>query len=454
MEPETRIADIDGQVLGNTLQKFRLLLLHIFLSFIALMIMPLLVCALITNPLLADILNSESDSPRPRQRQAAENPPSSSQLTTVYALESVELTGSSRLNVDQIIKELGLSPGTPLDDQLVMVTRTRLLGLGLFKNVMLLMKKGTSKGLAHLIIQVEDDDSVLTDWAIGTTLGVTQSERFIETGNQENATTGFEMSLIGRNLFRSLHRGAVTASIDSEGILRKGHIAYGLPRFAKEDIQFDAELQLVNSEYFFLDVMGFGGKGQGLWSLSTHDYGVFSYGAAMYFNEKNDYSVRGYPRSVAGPRLIYSKENRLRTFIPGPGFAYSASLLLSAVKMQHSVVELNFSKTMRTESTGSYTLGSDLLSVGVQSYSLRSEIRWDLPLPTVSGASSGDASEIFLRLRGGLDILSEERLRGYAAILGLRYHSSGFIAELGFQFTRFPEKLPDKLTQPKRGWVP
>lgn len=371
----------------------------------------------------------------------------------VYLLESVELKGSSRLSVTQIVRELGLSSGTPLDDQLVMVTRTRLLGLGLFKNVTLLMKKGTAKGLAHLIIQVEDDETVLTDWAIGTTLGITQSERFVGTSNQENATTGFELSLIGRNMFRSLHRGAVSASIDSEGILRKGHLAYGLPRFAKEDIQFDAELQLINSEHFFLDVMGFGGKGQGLWSLSTHDYGVFSYGAAMYFNEKNDYSVRGYPRSVAGPRLIYSKENRLRTFIPGPGFAYSASLLLSAVKMQHSVVELNFSKTLRTDYAGSYTIGSDLLSVGVEAYSLRSEIRWDYPLSSVSDGSSGDASEIFFRLRGGLDILTGERLRGYAAILGLRYHSSGFIAELGFQFTRFPEKLSDKLTQPQRGRV-
>ena len=102
-----------------------------------------------------------------------------------YKLESVELTGTTRMTAAQLTRELGLLPGTPLDDDLVMTARTRLLGLGIFKSAILLMKKGSQKGLAVLIIDVEDDDSVLTDWALGTTLGVTQSDRYATTGSQE-----------------------------------------------------------------------------------------------------------------------------------------------------------------------------------------------------------------------------------------------------------------------------
>ena len=45
----------------------------------------------------------------------------------VYKLETVEIAGTSRMTSAQLQEALGLVPGTPLDDDLVMSARTRLL---------------------------------------------------------------------------------------------------------------------------------------------------------------------------------------------------------------------------------------------------------------------------------------------------------------------------------------
>lgn len=369
--------------------------------------------------------------------------------TSPYLLEEVSIVGSSRISVERLRNELGLYSGIGLDDDLVMNTRAKLLSLGLFKSALLFMRKGSKRGLAKLFIELEDDDSVLTDWALGGTLGVTQSERQFGSSSPESPPLGYRFELIGRNFFKALHRGAILVDVDSLGTLRKAELAYGFPRFTHEGTQFDAKFEATNTGFHYLDALGFGLKGQGLWSQTFSDWTELRYGAAMYVNEKKDFRIPNFPRSVAGPKLVLAKETRLLSFIPREGYHASAGLVLSPQKVEESLVEINLDKTISLLSRCQLTLSADLMSIGIKGYSLRSQVRFDVPF--VSRLDAANNGEVFVRLRGGADTYDETELIGSAAIVGLRYHSSGFIAEFGLQITRSPEELAHIQVKPGEG---
>jgi hypothetical protein len=363
-----------------------------------------------------------------------------------YKLESVLLNGTDRMTTEEITYELGLVKGVPLDDELVMTTRSRLLSLGLFKSVILIMRKGSKAGFARLIIEVEDDDGVLTDWALGGDLGVTMSEdnATANANETDQAPLDYHLGLVGRNIGTSLHRMSMNLDINNEGNFREGQIAYGLPRFALEDAQFDAEIAAINVTHRYLSALGFGARGQGLWSHSVDAIGEIQYGAAMYVNQTPNSALPGFPTSVAGPKFAYRKESRLRGFFPGSGSMMGASLLFAPMQTENSVLEVNLAKTWGTKRFAFFTLDANALTVGINGYSFRGEGRLDVPLGIAR--INEDQSELFLRLRGGSDAINDTNLVGSAAILGLRYHSSGFIAEFAIKITRSPEEIIDDTT--------
>ena len=360
----------------------------------------------------------------------------------VYKLESVEISGSTRLTSEQLMQEMGLVRGTSLDDNLVMNTRTRLLGLGLFKSAILMMRRGSKPGMAKLIVEVEDDDNVLSDWAVGGELAVTLDDSSVPTSDPNTAPMDYRLSLVGRNLFTDLHRGAMTLDLDSTGSLKAGQIAYGLPRFTQEDSQFDAQLAVVSPYYRYLDALGFGGRGEGLWSYTLPGLGEIQYGAAMYVNRSPDYAVRGFPDSVAGPKVAFYRETRLHGFFPGAGDLAGASILASVTDPVHSVLEFNLAHTWDVASVLFTTLEGRALAVGSRGYSYRLEARTDLALGRSTPGE--DQAALFMRLRGGQDGYGDTHLVGSEAIIGLRYHSSGFIAELAVRFTHSPTGLAPK----------
>jgi hypothetical protein len=372
----------------------------------------------------------------------------------VYKLETLELRGTTRMTTAQLALELGLVPETRLDDELVMSTRTRLLGLGLFKSAILLMRKGTKPGYARLVVEVEDDDSVLSDWALGGELDVTVSET--NASSTVESDTGavpmdYRLGLVGRNVFGELHRASVFVDVDGEGIFREGQLAYGLPRFAKEDTQFDAEIAAVDVSHRYLDALGFGAHGQGLWSRTlASGLGEVQYGAAMYVNKKPRFAVPGFPQVVAGPKVAFYRETRLRSFVPEAGHLLGASLLLAPTRSDRSIVELTAARTFEFGRLVWWTLESRAASVGVHGYALRAESRLDVPIG--GGAPGEDQADYFLRLRGGQDRLEKTNLVGSAAIVGIRYHSNGFIAELALKVTKTPDELaPTKFSVQSEG---
>jgi hypothetical protein len=384
----------------------------------------------------------------PAAAQAPEKPPAldvgPDHKVHVYRLESVEISGTRRMSSAALAEELDLTPGRPLDDDMVMTTRSKLLGLGLFKSAILVMRKGTKPGTAKLIVEVEDDDSVLSDWALGGELGVTATEATASNTAVDSQSTpmDYRLSLIGRNLFTGMHRGAVLVDIDERGLFRAGQLAYGMPRFAVEDVQFDAEIAAVDVQHRYLDALGFGGRGQGLWARSLANGGEMQYGAAMYVNKEPRFAVPEFPKSVAGPKFAYYRETRLRGFFPGSGHLVGASLLFAPMRTEHSLLELNLAKTYDLAQLLYLTFDVRALAVGVGGYALRGESRFDVPLGRAKPGE--DQAELFMRLRGGSDSIEQTELVGSAAILGLRYHSSGFIAELAIKVTRSPEEFAPK----------
>lgn len=368
----------------------------------------------------------------------------------VYTLESVEVRGSTRISAEDLVAELGLVQGAELNDTLVMTSRSKILGLGLFRSAILIMRKGSKPGLARLIVDLEDDDGVLSDWAVGGELSVTTSESLTPAVDSNSSPMDYRVGLVARNMFSSLHRGSFYLDLDGEANVRAGQIAYGFPRFTSEDVQFDAEVAASNTRYRYLDTMGFGGRGQGLWSMTLAGQGELQYGVAMYVNKKPDFAVFGFPDAVAGPKIAFYKETRLRGFFTGEGHSVGASLLFSPLNTEESVLELGIARTLKLFEFAYMTLDAKALAVAANGYSFRGESRFDFPF--ASANPEDDQAEAFIRLRGGQDYIGQNTLIGSSAIIGVRYHSSGFIAELGLKITKSPEDFaPKTINKPEGG---
>lgn len=365
-------------------------------------------------------------------------------LVHLYRLEEVELRGTSRLDINFLKTELSLHQGQLLNDEFVMEARQKLLGLGVFKSVLLFMRKGSKQGLARLIIEVEDDETVLGNWAIGGEMGVTYSEPQATTATEpETLPLGIRLEAIARNIFGELHRGSFLLDINSEGELCEGQLAYGLPRFAKEDVQFDARFLAINIPNRYLNAMGFGKRVDAFWSEDAGTYSSMQYGVSMYINRGKDFSMLSFPKTVVGPKVAYANETRLLGFFPMDGYHYSLSLLFPPGESKYTTLESSFAVTFGIYSHLWNTLQGRILTVGSEGYSFRFENRIDFPLSsgrTIYNKNS-DQAELFLKLMTGVDKYDDTDLFGSAAVFGMKYHSSGLIAELAFKITKTPKEL-------------
>jgi len=356
-------------------------------------------------------------------------------------LESLRVEGSTRMSAKQIQHELALMVGSPLDDQLVMETRQKLLSLGLFRSVMLRMTRGSAPGKAVLIIELDDDRSVLTDWALGGRVGVRYGEVQAKSVDPNLPPLGYQIELLSRNLFRSLHRGRVSVDIDGTGNVMAGRISYGWPRFAIEDIQFDTEISAINVTTRYLDVLGFGGRALGQWTQSVGIFSELQYGIIMLVNHEPDFAVPWFPKAVTGPRVMWTKETRLQRFYPGDGYLVSGGLIYPPAASEHTSLELSLARTWGVDNKLWFSTGVDALQVGTDNYAVRGEARLDLPITPVS--YQGDQAGFFILLRAGEDGNTRLRtnVKGSAGIFGVRYHSPGFIAELMLQITNTPKQF-------------
>jgi outer membrane protein insertion porin family len=119
--------------------------------------------------LLARSALAEPESPVPvtTSPEAAPLPefPPDPAFETSYRIENIEVRGNQKTKTWLILRELGLHPGDVLlaNDARVGLARLRLLALGYFLDVHLSLVKGERRGLATLVVEVEERGTVILD---------------------------------------------------------------------------------------------------------------------------------------------------------------------------------------------------------------------------------------------------------------------------------------------------
>ncbi|WP_141735598.1 hypothetical protein [Oligoflexus tunisiensis] len=360
-------------------------------------------------------------------------------------LEKVDVTGSQRLPSAFLERELHLTPGVEVTEDELTADRNRLLGTGLFQSVQFFLSKGETPGHARLRIELVDDPGVFGTWAWGGSLGLTQDQSASESLGGELNPLSARAQLISRNLFNSLHRASGAVDYDSQGIMRGFHVAYGFPRFSKESVQFDARMEAADAQARYLDILGFGSRGQAYWTFDQDQGTSVQYGLAIYMNNRGQrFSLPGFPRTLIGPKLGLYQENRLLSFRPSEGYAYGASVILNSQGLKKMGYELEGAVTKNLWDDSHITAQVQGLSVGFESLSYRSSVRWEQPLPILEAASDPG---IYLQFMYGADHYKEFRYEGREARLGLRFHSAGLIADIAVAFRTLPESMKDVLEQ-------
>jgi outer membrane protein insertion porin family len=84
---------------------------------------------------------------------------------TSYRIESIEVRGNRKTKTALILREVGFHSGDVLqaNDERVGLARLRLLALGFFLDVHLSLVKGEHRGLANLVIEVEERGTIILD---------------------------------------------------------------------------------------------------------------------------------------------------------------------------------------------------------------------------------------------------------------------------------------------------
>jgi len=302
-----------------------------------------------------------------------------------------------------------------------------------------LMRKGSVKGKARLIIEVEDDPSVLGNWALGGEIGVTHGEAQAASVDPESPPLGYKLRLVSRNLFQNLYRGDMFIDLDSNGDIRSSRVAIGMPRFASEDAQFDVELSAVDITRRYLDASLFANHIRTSWTTQAGNNAEVQYGVSVLANRKDRFGFPNFPDLLTGPRLGYTKESRLQRFFPSAGSRTHVAAMYVPMQPNHSTFELGGSRTWNAWGASWLSFNLDTMTIGQFGNGARMETRWDWALE--SSRSADDQAAFFISLKAGIDRYKDQSFRGSAGLLGIRYHSSGFIAEIRLQITKSPKEF-------------
>jgi hypothetical protein len=347
--------------------------------------------------------------------------------TSQYELESILVTGTTRITENTFREQLLIKDHLIMTDEWMNEARTKILGLGLFQDVFFSLKKGSKPGLAQLIVKAEDDETILSDWAVGGEFGLTMTEPTPQFG-EDSAFRGYRLGLVARNILRESHRAAFLGDIDSRGNLVYGQFAYGLPRFLSESIQFDGALTLVEPKERYYETEGFGSKIQSLWTRQRSGFDLI-YGAAWYTNTHNRYQLANWPEVVAGPKFGIRRETRFLGFFPTNGYRAAASLIPSLVHRNEPVLETELAGTILPFSFIAFTVSGKGINIGQKAVSTRGEFKLEMP---ISVKTRGLSSLFYMGIRNGQDHYKDTKISGTEGLMGFRYHSTGFIGDVNF----------------------
>jgi hypothetical protein len=353
-----------------------------------------------------------------------------------YEIETIEVEGSTRINAEQFSELFDLHPGERIDDDLVLVIRQRLLGLGVFRSGVLMVRKGSVRGRVKLILKVEDDPNIFSDWGIASEIAVQGLQWIAKPQLDYRESTANTLTLLGRNLFGKFHRGLLRGEFGNSGSLHSLQVAYGWPRFSLKDHQFDVELNVFDPVYHYFETPSFALNAAIKWSLTLDDYEQLEYGVQSYANRSGRLSLPYFPKMVVGPRVGYNFEDRPQGFFPSRGEQYGGAFTLGATNPAQSVLEANGARTWRIDDDAWFSVDAKTLLTGQSGYSVRAESRLDFAI--TKPYESDDQALVSLKFGAGRDDSHLGRLWGSFGAISLRYHSSVIIAEIDLLFLRTP----------------
>ncbi len=352
-----------------------------------------------------------------------------------FVLDAISTSGSERLPPHFFEEELGLHPQSSLSPQDLERLQTQLLGTGLFRSVRLYLEKGEQPGHARLLVELDDDLSVLGPWGLGAELAISEAQLSSRSLSPNLSPLGVKSQLISRNLFGHLHRGSALLDIDGDAKVRGAQLAYGFPRFSAEDTQFDAQIEIIDPSTRYLEAGAFGAKAQALWTLGSEGLRHVQVGVAYASNQNKNFQYRDFPKSVIGPQLGMSVETRLLGFRPSQDYHLGGTLLLTSAGLRQMAYAAEGAYTWELSPHTSLTAESQMESVGLLSFHMRNGLHFDFTLPIWQ--SEQDPS-FFLQALQGLDRFENQHLDGHEWRLGLRLHSAGLIAEISFAYRDLP----------------
>ena len=351
---------------------------------------------------------------------------------TKLQLEQIKIRGSDRIRPRFIEQELALKKGATIDPQTLEDIQLVLFGLGLFQSITVKLEKGSARGEVNLIVELVDDPYVLGRGAVGGKLRLIYDENGLQTLTEDQPPLGFFGELIARNMFYQQHRARLSFDVDSKGVYRHLEASYGLPKFSKEAVQFDAHFSVFDTTFHYLDTIGFGGSGSAVWSYDTA-LGSVGYGIAMLTNRPPRFSFPGMPSSVIGPQFTFTKETRLLSFVPSPGYKLAPYVLVPPGDYSNTVVGFNSALTLNLYSNP-LTFELDAQSVGTAAFGLRTTTLFEIPFDT-----GLDRGNFYLSFKTGYDDVESLKYWGQSFRVGMRYHSSGFIADLSLRLSTLPK---------------
>jgi outer membrane protein insertion porin family len=92
-----------------------------------------------------------------------------------YIVESMVVRGNSKTRGSLILSQMFLKPGEALDEAKVELSRIRLLALGYFKDVRMVLEKGSVRGRVRLVVEVDERNTIIIDDVF---LGISKTNPF------------------------------------------------------------------------------------------------------------------------------------------------------------------------------------------------------------------------------------------------------------------------------------
>ena len=80
-----------------------------------------------------------------------------------YIVESIEVRGNDKTRGRLVISYIPLKPGETLDEEKVEIGRIRLLSLGYFRDVRMVLEKGSERGRVKLVVEVKERNTIIID---------------------------------------------------------------------------------------------------------------------------------------------------------------------------------------------------------------------------------------------------------------------------------------------------